>query len=112
MEFTRSIFVAATLALAFGTAQAADDKQARDVSGFNEMDKNDDGALSRTEAGGNPALAARFKEVDADGDGKLSRFEYLKTMARRDFNTLRDKAAEFIEPDGKSASSGGTKQGR
>jgi hypothetical protein len=112
MEFARSIFLPAALALAFGTTQAADDKQTRDVPAFNEMDKNDDGALSRTEAAGNPALAARFKEVDDDGDGKLSRFEYLQTMAKKDLNTLRDRAAEFIEPDDKSASSGSTKQSR
>lgn len=71
MEFTRS----AALALTFGTAQGAGDKQAREVPGFNEMDKDADGALTRTEAAGNPALLALFKEADDDGDGKLSRLE-------------------------------------
>jgi hypothetical protein len=61
-----------------GAAQAADDKRSHDVPGFSELDKNDDGALSRTEAGGNRALLARFNEVDADRDGKLSRVEYRR----------------------------------
>ena len=74
--------------------------------GFNDLDKNHDGALSSTEAAANPQLAKRFKEVDTDGDGKLSRAEYLKVMAKKDFNTLREKAADLIEPDhGSSAGS-------
>jgi Ca2+-binding EF-hand superfamily protein len=104
MEFTRSIFLSAALALAFGTAQGADEKQAREAPGFNELDKDDDGALTRKEAGGNSVLLARFKQVDKDGDGKLSRFEYLKSMAKKDFNTLREKAAQLVDPDDKPAS--------
>lgn len=110
MEFTRTIFLGTALAVSFGAAQAAGDKQG-DVPGFNELDRNDDGALTRSEAAANPALAARFKEVDGDGDGKVSRFEYLKTMAKKDFNSLREKAADFIEPNDK-ASAGDTKPGR
>ena len=94
---------AASLALAVGSVQAAD----KDAPGFNDLDKNDDGSLSRTEAAGNAKLAARFKEVDGDGDGKLSRAEYLKTMAAKDFRSLREKAADLIEPDkAKDASAG------
>jgi Ca2+-binding EF-hand superfamily protein len=110
MQLTRTIFLGAALAVSFGAAQAAGDKQG-DVPGFNELDRNDDGALTRSEAAANPALAARFKEVDSDGDGKVSRFEYLKTMAKKDFNSLREKAADFIEPNDK-ASAGDTKPGR
>jgi hypothetical protein len=55
-----------------GAAQAADDKRSRDVPGFNELDKNDDGALSRTEAGGNRVLLARFNEVDATASSAAS----------------------------------------
>lgn len=113
MEFTRSIFLSAALALAFGAAYGGGDKQGREVPGFNELDKNDDGALSRTEAAGNPTLLARFNDVDGDGNGKLSRFEYLKTMAKEDVNTVREKAAQIIKPDKKSASSaGGSKPSR
>lgn len=104
MKLKPSILVTAVaLALAFGTAQAADEKASRDAPGFNELDKDDDGALTRAEAAGNPALAARFNSVDRDGDGKLSRFEYLRTMTAQDLRTLREKA----ERDDK-AGAGGT----
>ena len=93
------------LALASPAASAAD------APGFNDLDRNNDGALSRSEAGGNAPLAARFAEVDTDRDGKLSRAEYLKTMAKKDFTNLRERAAELIKPDksdSSSAASGGT----
>lgn len=113
MEFTRSVFASAALALSFGTGQAADNtQQAREVPGFNEMDKDDDGALTRAEAAGNPALAARFSEVDRDGDGKLSRFEYLRTMAAQDIRSVRERVAGFINPDEERAAGGGTKAPR
>src|SRR5438128_2371476 len=60
---------AAALALSFGTAQAAG-KSAQgnpafsDAPGFNDLDKDRDGSLSRSEAAGNPTLAKRFNEVD------------------------------------------------
>jgi hypothetical protein len=108
MQLARSIFLGAALALAFVPVHAADDK---DAPGFNELDKDDDGALTRREAGGNAVLLARFKEVDSDGDGKLSRLEYLKIMARKDFNTLRGNVADFIDPD-EEPSAGGAKPAR
>jgi hypothetical protein len=45
-------------------------------------------------AGGALALAA-----DDDADGSLTRYEYLKAMARDDFRALRDRVADFIEPE-------------
>lgn len=108
---TSMVLTAAALGLAFGAAQAADEKAARDAPGFNELDKDDDGALTRAEAAGNPALAARFSQVDRDGDGKLSRFEYLRTVTAQDLRRLREKAASFIEPDDK-ASAGATAEKR
>jgi len=100
---------AASMILAFGTAHAADAKDKdKDTPGFNELDKNDDGSLSKAEAAANPTLAARFDEVDGDKDGKLSRMEYLKTMAAKDFRTLREKTADVIEPDDKAKSSTGS----
>lgn len=110
MKFTHAALLGvASMALAFGTAHAADAKDKdKDTPGFNELDKNDDGALSKAEAAANPALAARFAEVDGDNDGKLSRMEYLKTMAAKDFRTLREKTADVIEPDDKARSSTGS----
>jgi hypothetical protein len=100
---------AASMVLAFGTAHAADAKDKdKDTPGFNELDKNDDGKLSKAEAAGNPTLAARFGEVDGDKDGSITRMEYLKVMAQKDFRTLREKTADVIEPDDKAKSSTGS----
>lgn len=88
MNFAKSIFAAAAMALACGSAFAADDK---DSKGFNDMDKNADGRLTRAEAAGKKDLLARWKEADGNNDGVLSRVEYLKVMAVADFNTVKDK---------------------
>jgi len=78
MRLAQSLFflVAAALALAVG-ASYAEDKVGRDKNdpGFNALDKNKDGYISRAEAKGNPTLAAKFKEADKNHDGKLSRAE-------------------------------------
>ena len=98
---------AASVALALASPAAS----AADAPGFNDLDRDKDGALSQSEAAGNTSLASRFKEVDTDGDGKLSRAEYLKTMAKKDFTSLREKAAELIKPDkDQGAASGGTQK--
>jgi hypothetical protein len=76
------------MALACGAAFAADDK---DSKGFNDMDKNADGKLSRAEAAGNKDLLAKWKEADTNKDGSLSRVEYLKVMAAKDANTVKEK---------------------
>jgi hypothetical protein len=72
-----------------------------DVPGFNEMDKNSDGFLTRAEAQANPRLAEHFDKVDSNGDGKLSRGEYLGVMARQDLFFLRENLAERLEPEAK-----------
>ena len=88
MNFAKSIFAAAAMALACGGALAADDK---DSKGFNDMDKNADGRLTRAEAAGKKDLLAKWKEADTNNDGVLSRVEYLKVMAAADFNTVKNK---------------------
>ena len=108
MRIRLPILLGATvLAMSALPGHAADD-----APGFNELDRDGDGSLSRTEAAGNTSLAARFQEVDADGDGKLSRVEYLKTAAAQDIRKLRERAAEVIEPDKDkgTAASGGTQR--
>jgi hypothetical protein len=96
----------ASLALLASPAHAAD--KGSDAPGFNELDKNDDGKLSRAEAAANRTLTAKFKEADGDGDGSVTRTEYLKVMAAKDFRSLREKTADFIRPDDK-ASAGSSK---
>lgn len=108
MPFARSISVGAALLIAFGAYAGGEEK----APGFNDMDRDGDGALSRAEARANPELARRYAEVDADGDDEISRFEYLRAMARDDFTALRERVADFIEPEPDSATSGDTKQRR
>jgi Ca2+-binding EF-hand superfamily protein len=95
MKFARIMLVAGSAAaLAAGSALAADKPaQKDDDPGFNQLDRNNDGALSRTEAARNAYLVKRFKEADRDGDGKLSRFEYLRVMTAKDVGTLKEKVA-------------------
>ncbi len=101
MQITRSILIpAAAFGLMLGSAHAADEPS-RDVPNFNQMDKNNDGALSRSEASLHRRLSAHFDQVDDNGDGRLTRGEYLQIMARQDLFSLRDSLAEFINPEGK-----------
>ena len=96
---------ASALTLAVGYAFA--DKPAKDP-GFNTLDKNNDGYLTRTEAAANPFLAKNFKRADKDGDGKLSRTEYLSVMTKRDLRTAKEKVTGHKDQDG-NAATGGTK---
>jgi Ca2+-binding EF-hand superfamily protein len=82
MKLARHALLAASaLALTMGAAHA---KEHRNDPGFNVLDKDNDGYLTRTEAAANPYLSQRFRSADKDGDGKLSRAEYLAVMAQRD----------------------------
>lgn len=119
---------AAALALAAGSAYAADkdnksaksdqnvlEKQQQkggalnNESSFRVLDKNNDGYVTKAEAAGNKDLAARFGEADSNNDGKLSRMEYLKVMAKIDTNRVAGKVED--KTDGKrDSAAGGTKQ--
>ena len=87
MKFAKALLAASALALA-GSAFAADDK---DAKGFNDMDKNADGKLTRAEAKGNKDVLARWKEADKNNDGVLTRAEYLTIMAKKDAGTVKEK---------------------
>ena len=114
MKLAKSLlFASAAIALAFGSAYA-DDKAAKAKDkdpGFNNLDKNNDGYLSRAEAKGNPDLAKHFKEVDKNNDGKLSRTEYLTFMGKKDLNTAKNKISGTADKDKDkpSAASGSSK---
>jgi Ca2+-binding EF-hand superfamily protein len=117
MRLAQSVFfiVAAALALAVGTAKA-EDKIGKDKNdpGFNALDKNNDGSISRAEAMGNPSLAKNFKQADKNGDGKLSRMEYLSAMTKQDAATAKKKVANAVErknDDKRSAAAGASSKG-
>ena len=110
MRFAQSMFflVAAALALAVGSVRA-EDKIGKDGNdpGFNALDKDKDGSLSRSEAAANPNLAKKFKEADRNGDGKLSRVEYLRVMTAQDAGTAKKKVSKAVDKNtDRSASAG------
>jgi hypothetical protein len=91
MRLVKSVLVASAMALACGGAFAADN--AKENKGFNDMDKNADGKLTRAEAKGNKDLTARWKEADSNNDGVVTRAEYLKLMAKVDANKVKEKVS-------------------
>ena len=90
MIFAKSVLAAAAMALACGAAFAADNDN-KHHKGFNDMDKNADGKLTRAEAKGNKELLARWKEADSNKDGFLTRTEYLTLMAKVDAHKVKEK---------------------
>jgi Ca2+-binding EF-hand superfamily protein len=46
------------------------------MTGFDSLDKNHDGRISRTEAGMDKGLSNVFATADTDGDGYVSKAEY------------------------------------
>ena len=110
MKFAKTLLIGvSSLALGTGAALAADKaKEAKNDPGFNKLDKNNDGYLSRSEAAKNPYLAKHFKEADKNGDGKLSRTEYLAVMTKKDLKGVKDKVAGNKDKD-RNAASGSSK---
>jgi Ca2+-binding EF-hand superfamily protein len=88
MNIIKPILIASALALAAGPAFA---EKSNDDPGFNKLDRNNDGWLSRTEAAKNSYLRRNFKAADKDHDGKLSRTEYLQIMTKKDVSALKNK---------------------
>ena len=88
MNIIKPILIASALALAAGPAFA---EKSNDDPGFNKLDRNNDGWLSRTEAVKNSYLRKNFKAADKDHDGKLSRTEYLQIMTKKDVSALKNK---------------------
>jgi len=44
--------------------------------GWNDLDTDKDGAISKAESSANPGLSQIFSQADGDGDGKLTQEEY------------------------------------
>ena len=47
---------------------------------FEQLDRNKDGVVDKSEAGGVPGLSALFERADKSGDGKLDPDEYRKGL--------------------------------
>lgn len=103
-----SLVGASAFALAIGSAHA---ERPKNDPGFNALDKNNDGYLSRIEAARNPTLAKNFKQADKNGDGKLSRTEYLETMTAKDLHNAKEKVAGHKDKD-RNAATGSSKPAR
>lgn len=57
--------------------------QARMRAGWEKLDSNHDGKLSRDEVQGRPKLAQHFDQVDANGDGQLTPMEMREAWRAR-----------------------------
>ena len=102
MNIVKPLLVASALALGAGPAFA---EKSSDDPGFNKLDRNNDGWLSRSEAIRNSYLRKNFKAADKDADGKLSRTEYLEMMTKKDLSSLKEKVTGNKEQSGATGSS-------
>ena len=116
MKLAKCILAASALALAFGAAAADKDKVAKPTSepGFNALDANNDGKLSKAEAAKDKKLAAKWKEADRNSDGTVSRAEYLLVKGKQDIGTASDKVKDAVSSDDKpkSSSAGSTSKSK
>ena len=85
-----AIPVLTALALGVSSAYAADKK------GFDALDKNNDGYVTRAEAAGNARVLKGFDVADKNNDGKLSRAEYMASATKR---KVRDVVNKPSDPD-------------
>jgi len=110
MRPAKPFLVASALALAIGGACAADDKQAKTDAepGFNNLDADNDGKLTRAEAAKDKSLLGKWKEADRNNDGTLSRAEYLLVKGKKDIGTAADKVKSAVSGDDKPSSAGAT----
>ena len=102
MKIVKPLLIASAIALAAGQAFA---EKAKDDPGFNKLDRNNDGWLSRSEAMKNSYLRKNFKAADKDHDGKLSGTEYLEAMTKKDMASLKNKVTGNKEQNAATGSS-------
>lgn len=51
--------------------------------GFSELDANNDGVISKSEASRHGIKDEKFRKKDRDGDGQVSREEYTRAMQEK-----------------------------
>jgi len=86
----RKYLAAAMIVALASTAWAQKAKSGND--GFDAIDKNRDGYLSKEEVAGDKELAKRFVKFDADRDGRLNVDEFIKANKDNDERVLADSA--------------------
>ena len=86
----KKLLAAAMIAALASSAWAQKSKSGN--SGFDAIDKNRDGYLSKEEVAGDKELAKRFTKYDADKDGRLSVDEFLKANQDNDGRVFADSA--------------------
>ena len=84
----RKYLAAAMIVALASTAWAQKAKSGND--GFDAIDKNRDGYLSKEEVAGDKELAKRFVKFDADKDGRLNVDEFIKANKDNDERVLAD----------------------
>jgi len=72
------VFLAAALLSSAAFAEGAEEGMKSSDQKFQQMDKNQDSQLSKTEVSNDESLAAVFESVDADSDGYISETEYAE----------------------------------
>jgi hypothetical protein len=93
--------LAATVALA-GSAVA---NEAGSEARFKDLDRNDDGFVSRDEGKDADELNTRFSELDVNNDGKLSRDEYA--VLEREAREIAAKNAKDQQASARRSSAAG-----
>jgi hyperosmotically inducible protein len=91
MEHPMKRILAAALVAALASAAWAQKKESGNL-GFDSLDKNRDGFLSKEEIAGNKELVKRFTKFDADKDGRWNVDEYIKANRDNDDRVLADSA--------------------
>jgi hypothetical protein len=58
------------------TPSSAGASNGQGQQGWDDLDTDKDGAISKAESAANPGLSQIFSQADSDGDGKLTQEEY------------------------------------
>jgi Ca2+-binding EF-hand superfamily protein len=57
-----------------------------DLPSFEQVDRNKDGFIDKSESGVVPGLSANFEKADTNKDGKLDKVEFAKALATLDLS--------------------------